>query len=106
MPFNMPEVREHKEKLLLGHLKYIKDSFHAPKNGFSDDPAKQIIIGPAFFSLVMSNFVFGHLLQADLKVDFDDEFYERYTNTITNLFLFGITGLSKASKRKMIKIKK
>lgn len=93
MPFDYPELAEYKFELLRENVIFVRKTL---KKSFKiGDTNKHIIIGPAFISLVSSNFLFSDMLSAALKVKFDKGFYEEYVETITELLLYGICGLQK-----------
>lgn len=100
MPFDYPELADYKFALLRDNVIFVRKTL---RKGFRiGDTNKHIIIGPAFISLVSSNFLFGDMLSAALKIKFDSRFYDEYIETITELFLYGICGL----QRKCVKTKK
>ena len=97
MPFDYPELADYKFNLLRNNVIFVRKTL---KKGFRiGDTNKHIIIGPAFISLVSSNFLFGDMLSAALKIKFDKEFYYEYIETITELFLYGICGLQKKCRK-------
>jgi TetR/AcrR family transcriptional regulator len=98
MPLDYPELADYKFELLRTNVIFVRRTL---KKGFKiGDTNKHIIIGPAFISLVFSNFLFGDMLSAALKIKFDKEFYYEYIDTITELFLYGIYSLQKKCKKK------
>lgn len=97
MPFNYPELAEYKFKLLRDNVIFVRKAL---KKGFNIGATnKHIIIGPAFISLISSNFLFGDMLSASLKIEFDKKFYKEYVETITELLLYGICGLRRKCKQ-------
>jgi AcrR family transcriptional regulator len=99
----LKEVREFKNELLDKHLNLVKSSF--PKaNHFSDDKVLNSIIGPAFISLVFSHFLVGNTVKDYYKIELDDEYYDKYAEVISTLYLKGIHGIKKDElKNKHIK---
>lgn len=96
MPFELPEVTKLKVELLKNNMKLMGNNLSA---GFKiHDPKQHIIIGPAFLSLIFSGFVFGNLIKKISKDKLNDEFCSRYCETISTLFLDGMSGITKSNK--------
>lgn len=93
IPIDLPEVEEYKIRMMKEHLAMIENTFHSrvkPKRS----PELRAIIGPAFISLVASHFLMGPALSKIHNVEFNDEFYELYSQAITALLLGGLSNLS------------
>jgi AcrR family transcriptional regulator len=99
MPLEHKEITEFKVEMLKGHRKFIKENLRA--NFDILDRQQQGIIGPAFISLVFSNFLLGELIQKISNIKFDDSFYKKYADTISNLFLYGVHGIAKENKKSL-----
>lgn len=98
MPIELPEITAAKVELLKNNMRLMSNSLSA---GFKiNDPKQHIIIGPAFLSLIFSGFMFGNLIKKISKDKFDDDFCKRYCETISVLFLDGMTGFAKSNKSK------
>ena len=101
MPIELPEITAVKVELLKNNMKLMSQSLSA---GFNiNDPKKHIIIGPAFLSLIFSGFMFGNLIKKISKDKLDDDFCKRYCETISALFLDGMSGFEKSNKKEMKK---
>jgi AcrR family transcriptional regulator len=99
MPFDLSEITDFKLTLMHKHMLTIKEKFH--KNMPSgDNPAEHVIIGPAFFSLIYSNFLFGEIARMGTKVVFNEKFYDYYAEVITTMFLRGVIGLADMNRGK------
>jgi AcrR family transcriptional regulator len=97
MPIELPEITAIKVELLKNNMKLMSQSLSA---GFNiNDPKKHIIIGPAFLSLIFSGFMFGNLIKKISKDKLDDDFCKRYCETISALFLDGMSGFVKSNKK-------
>jgi AcrR family transcriptional regulator len=97
MPIELPEITAVKVELLKNNMKLMSHSLSA---GFNiNDPKKHIIIGPAFLSLIFSGFMFGNLIKKISKEKLDDDFCKRYCETISALFLDGMSGFVKSNKK-------
>jgi AcrR family transcriptional regulator len=93
MPIELPEITAIKVELLKNNMRLMSNSL---SSGFNiNDPKKHIIIGPAFLSLIFSGFMFGNLIKKISKDKMDDDFCKRYCETISALFLDGMTGFTK-----------
>jgi TetR/AcrR family transcriptional regulator len=98
LPLNIPEISDFKIRLLQDHVKLVKAQFDAyPK---MKNHNSHFIIGPALITLIFSNFLIGDTSKGAFNVEFDDEFYERYSDTIATLFLRGIIGVAEEAKLK------
>ncbi len=93
LPHDLPEITEMKRKKIrrLVDLMGVLPERMGVEPG--DDELKSII-GPTLISVAFSNFLFGSLVGKVFDVTFDDAFYERYIETITTIFLHGVTGLA------------
>jgi AcrR family transcriptional regulator len=93
MPIELPEITAAKVELLKNNMKLMSNSLSKDFNII--DPKKHIIIGPAFLSLIFSGFMFGNLIKKITKDKFDKDFCVRYCETISQLFLDGVTSFVK-----------
>ena len=97
MPYDMSEVNELRAEKI-GVLKGIVSTVLFSKFQVNvDDHSKLLLIlGPAFLSLLFSHFLLGDVAGRVMNIEFDDEFFERYTETITILLLKGISGFAES----------
>ncbi len=51
------------------------------------------MVGPSLMAIIFANFRMRPVLKHVLEVEFDDTYYEQFTETITILFLDGIHGI-------------
>lgn len=94
---NIPEVTEYKIKLLKDYFQVVKKTFHKPDTKMPEHhkPFKiSIILGPAFMSLIYSNFLLSNTFKTIFHSDFTDEFYKFYPKIICKLFMNGVKGMS------------
>jgi len=97
IPLEVPEIASFKLKLINENMKLTQDSM---KEFFSaNDKAEHIIIGPLFMSMIYSHFLFVEPSRNALGMKFDDRFYEKYVDIISNFALFGLTGYKKNNKK-------
>jgi len=97
MPIELPEITAVKVELLKNNMRLMSQSLSA---GFNiNNPKQHIIIGPAFLSLIFSGFMFGNLIKKISKDKRDDDFCKRYCETISALFLDGMSGFVKSNKK-------
>jgi len=95
LPSNVPEVFElkiNKTNQLIEIGNQISTKF-----GIDLTINKEIalILGPAMMSMLTSHFTHKNSISKQYNVVFDDEYYEKYSNTLAELFLHGILGLAK-----------
>jgi len=96
MPIEMPEITQLKVELLHKNMKLMSNNL---AKSFKIYDAKQhVIIGPAFLSLIFSGFIFENLIKKFSKDNIDKDFTKRYCDTISDLFLDGMTGIAKKQK--------
>ncbi len=94
LPIEIPEITNLKVRLLKNNMQLMSKSIAL---GFRiDDPSRHLIIGPAFLSMIFSHFLLGSIIKKASKEKFDSEFFKRYCETISELFLNGIKGMSKS----------
>lgn len=98
MPFDVPEIQEFKVKMLEQYIRMIRESFHDGMPGASDNE-QNMIIGPALISLIFSNFILGQTLESVYKIDYSNKFYDKYSNTISTLFISGIMGIAMENRK-------
>jgi len=98
LPIELPEITNLKVRLLKNNMHLMSTSI---AQGFRiDDPRRHVIIGPAFLSMIFSHFLLGSIIKKASKEKFDIEFFQRYCETISELFLNGIKGMSKGKSAK------
>ncbi len=93
LPNNVPEVYDLKinktsQLIELGSQISVKFGID-----FAVKKELNCILGPAMMSLLISHFIHKNFLSQIFKANFDDNYYETYSNTMAELFLYGITGL-------------
>lgn len=91
MPFNIPEFVDFKTEVIRMHIDYVRQTLEIA-NFFIFEPQYQSIIGPAFISLLFSHFLFGPLIKKVWDIEIDDQFFERYKETISTILLYGLNG--------------
>ena len=92
LPLDIPEITSFKaEKIpeLLREAGPLIEAFNLDPN----DAVQMSIIGPALFSIISAHFRFKPVQERVFGFQFGDTFYERYAETLTNLFLYGVTGM-------------
>ena len=57
------------------------------------DVVQMSIVGQALISIITTHFRLRSVQEHVFNIEFDDVFYERYTETIATLFLHGINGI-------------
>ncbi|TKJ39097.1 hypothetical protein CEE37_11800 [candidate division LCP-89 bacterium B3_LCP] len=98
LPLDIPEIAKFKaEKVttLLRSAKGILQQF-----GINDDDPVQIVaIGPSLIAIILTHFRFRPVQEKVFNVKFDDEFYEKFADTVATLFLHGINGVAARSNK-------
>lgn len=84
LPFEIPEVSEFKEELFKETIKItidiLKDKYNIKEESL------QLIVGPAFYSLLFSHCYYSNVLHQDVN----SKYFKKYAETISELFLRGI----------------
>jgi len=100
LPLDSPELAEYKNQLYVANHQLIQESFHKNRP-IAEDPFYKCVIGPAMQSLIFSHFLVGNIVHAECKVEFNDDFYERYADTISLLFLRGVQGIGEEVRKRL-----
>lgn len=93
LPFDIPEVSEYKEQLFKENIKMIVEIFKEKYN--LKDESLQMIIGPAFYSILFSQCYFSNIFHQDENSKYSKKFAE----TISELFLKGISEFENKKKK-------
>jgi AcrR family transcriptional regulator len=98
LPNNVPEVYELKvnkthQMMEMGNQISTKFCIDFCKDDISH------ILGPAMMSMLISHFTHKNFISQIYKIEFDNNYYDTYCNTLAELFLYGITGFSKEKKQ-------
>ncbi|NVN93945.1 MAG: TetR/AcrR family transcriptional regulator [Bacteroidetes bacterium] len=97
LPNNVPEVYD----LKINKTNQMMEIGNQISTKFGIDFCRQEqnhIIGPAMMSMLISHFTHKNFISQIYKVEFNDEYYDSYCNTLADLFLFGITGFLKKNE--------
>lgn len=106
IPLDMPELNEYKTAIIKEHLQIMHRNMQ-DKHDKPIDPRLPSIVGPAFISMIYSNFLIAGNFQAVFNVEFDDDFYKMYIDVIYTLILDGVRGLKKyVEENECLNIKK
>ena len=93
LPNNVPEVYE----LKVNKTHQMMEIGNQISTRFCIDFCKDElthILGPAMMSMLISHFTHKNFISQIYKIEFDNTYYDTYSNTLAELFLYGITGFS------------
>ncbi len=93
LPNNVPEVYE----LKVNKTHQMMEIGNQISTKFCIDFCKDElthILGPAMMSMLISHFTHKNFITQIYKIEFDNTYYVTYSNTLAELFLYGITGFS------------
>jgi AcrR family transcriptional regulator len=90
---DIPEVNDVKNEQLIRIKSNVNRLLHKIGLDFDRDVKLLNIIGPAIIQMIYSHFVLGRLLDDNDHEPYDDKFYERYANMISEMVLTGMKGL-------------
>lgn len=100
MPYEVQEINELRSDKVK-HIKELAFDKYFLKMGFEpDDKLLLPIVGPAFISVLYSNFLLGPIVQNFAGVNLDEQYYERYKEVITNFVSGGLSNVLAKSKSK------
>lgn len=92
LPLDVPEIAELKaEKIML-----IIQRMSGLIRRFGVDPSDFFLmgmVGPSLMAVIFTHFRMKPVLKHVLDADFDDTYYEQFTETIATLFLDGVHGI-------------
>jgi AcrR family transcriptional regulator len=103
MALEEPEVESFKVEMIKQHIEFLRGSLSNPMCSLPGIKYHSIM-GPALMSLIYSNFLIGNLSNKIVDIEFNDEFYDFYSDVIADVFLYGITGLSEKLKKTQYEI--
>jgi len=92
LPLDVPEIAELKAERIMMIFQRISGLIRR----FGVDPPDIFLmgmVGPSLMAIIFSNFRVRPVLKHVLDVEFDNTYYEQFTEMITTLFLDGIHGI-------------
>lgn len=98
MPIELPQITKMKVELLLANMRLMGKNISETYK--IKNPEDHIIIGPAFLSMIYSHFLLGSIIKKASKQKFNDNFYKKYSEIISSVFLNGISGFTNKQKKK------
>lgn len=98
MPIEVPEIAKMKTARLRHNAKLIIGSLAEQFKIL--DYRQHVIIGPAFLSMIYSGFLFREIVDIVMNGKMNDEFFDNYSATISDLFLEGMKGITSKQKTK------
>jgi AcrR family transcriptional regulator len=98
LPNDVEEVRELKKN----KIKQLNEVGNRMSMKFgvnmTDNPQLAHIIGPAMMSMLFSHFAHKSTIKQVYAIEFNDQYYDDYTEVLSILFLEGINGLKNYKK--------
>jgi len=99
LPLDIPEINELKTEKINRLIQTIGELAHR----LGIDPNDRVlisIVGPSLFSSILTHFRLRSIQKEVFHFDFNDDYYERYKAIISNLFLYGVTGIAGRQNQK------
>ena len=99
LPLDIPDITELKVQRVHRLIQTISGLAHR----LGLDPNDWVlisIVGPSLLSIILTHFRLRPIQKEVLKIEFNDEYYERYKEIISTLFLYGVTGMAKKVKHR------
>ena len=93
LPLDIPEINELKTEKINRLIQTIGELAHR----LGIDPNDRVlisIVGPSLFSIILTHFRLRSIQKEVFHFDFNDDYYKRYKAIISNLFLYGVTGIA------------
>jgi len=98
IPLELPEIDQWKQEKLVQSMK--RKSRLVARFGLDPNDIIEVgTIGPALIAIVFTKFTRLNVIKKLWHLEIDDALYERYAETVADLFLHGITGIA-SQKRK------
>jgi AcrR family transcriptional regulator len=98
LPFDVPEIAELKAERVSSMMARL----HNLIIEFGLDPADNIqksMIGPLLAGMILNSFRVQPVLTRAFDVEIDDEYFERFIDTVSTIYIHGITGLAQRSRK-------
>jgi AcrR family transcriptional regulator len=98
LPFDVPEIAELKAERVSTMMARLQNLIIE----IGLDPADNVqksMIGPLLAGMILSSFRVQPVLTRAFHVTMDDEYYERLIDTVSTIYLHGISGLAKQTRR-------
>ncbi|MCK5382059.1 MAG: TetR/AcrR family transcriptional regulator [Candidatus Latescibacteria bacterium] len=93
LPLDIPEIAELKAERVTEAFEGVGGLF--TRLGLDPhDVVQMSIVGQSLISIIATHFRLRSVQEHVFHIEFDDAFYERYTETISALFIDGITGMA------------
>ncbi len=103
IPLDIPDIKELKTEKVTRLIRGVSGLF--TKFGLDpENPMHMTTVGPALLSMVLIHFRFRYVQQKVFDLEFSDEYYEEYIETISTLYLNGISGIAAKNKNMKGKI--
>ena len=93
IPLDIPEIAELKMERVSGLFKKVSGLFNRIDLDMND-AVLMSTVGPALISIILMHFRLRPVQKKIFNLEFDDAFYDRYTEVVTSLFLYGVTGFT------------
>ena len=93
LPLDNPEIADLKARMISSLIMRVSGLV----SRFDLDPENRFqmgIIGPSLISMIFANFRIRPVLTKAFRIRVDDAYYDRFVDTISTLFLYGVTGLA------------
>jgi len=100
MQLDIPEIEHIKKERIVRLVKSLRgliERFGLDPN----DPVPISVIGPSLLSSILAHFRVRAVQKQVFRFQFDDSFYKRYTEIMTTLFLYGITGIAEKHRTEL-----
>ena len=98
IPLELPEIDQWKNEKLVQSMK-VKGRLIARFGLDPNDIIEVGTIGPALISIVFTKFGRLHVIKKLWNLEIDDALYKQYAETVSNLFLYGITGIAAQTQK-------
>lgn len=93
LPLDIPEIKELKTEKIKRLIQTISELAHR----LGIDPKDKMlisIVGPSLLSIILTHFRLKSIQKEVFHINFNDDYYQRYKEIISTLFLYGVKGLA------------
>ncbi|BDU51596.1 TetR/AcrR family transcriptional regulator [Haliovirga abyssi] len=89
-PYEHDDIKEIKKEKVMKIMKLLYGTLFENLSTIKNEKLNLEIAIPAFTGIYFSHFMFKPMLEVVTNTDFNDEFYENYSDYITDIYLYGI----------------
>jgi AcrR family transcriptional regulator len=94
LPHEDPEITQYKAKWATKMMIIVREEICAPLKETSGVVVSPVVIGPLLVSMMSSRFLFAPIIETVNPPGLKEEFLDKYSDLVTEIFLEGLDGLA------------